>query len=316
MAGTPGFGVPLRGGRMPRSGGKSKDGEGMTRFGPTSHSFMSQRTRLHYVDWGNHDAPLLILLHGNRDHCRSWDWTAEALRERWHVVAPDLRGHGDSDWSQEGRYDFAGFVCDLDQLIFELGGQPAAIMAHSMGGHVALRYAGLFPESVTRLIAVEAVGAPPEQEEEQKRRSLSQRYRTWIDTRRAAAGRPPRIYGSVEDAQRRMQTENAWLSDAQARHLTLHGLRRTEDGGHCWKFDNCLGLWPPVDHPQEEVFALWQRIACPVLLMYGTESWPSSMGDDLMRTVGDVRRVDLGGAGHWLHHDSFDRFMAEVQAFL
>ena len=316
MAGTPGFGVPLRGGRMPRSGGKSKDGEGMTRFGPTSHSFMSQRTRLHYVDWGNHDAPLLILLHGNRDHCRSWDWTAEALREQWHVVAPDLRGHGDSDWSQEGRYDFAGFVCDLDQLIFELGGQPAAIMAHSMGGHVALRYAGLFPESVTRLIAVEAVGAPLEQEEEQKRRSLSQRYRTWIDTRRAAAGRPPRIYGSVEDAQRRMQTENAWLSDAQARHLTLHGLRRTEDGGHCWKFDNCLGLWPPVDHPQEEVFTLWQRIACPVLLMYGTESWPSSMGDDLMRTVGDVRRVDLEGAGHWLHHDSFDRFMAEVQAFL
>ncbi len=288
----------------------------MTRFGPTSHSFMSQRTRLHYVDWGNRDAPLLILLHGNRDHCRSWDWAAEALRAKWHVVAPDLRGHGDSDWSQEGRYDFASLVCDLDQLLFELGGQKAAIMAHSMGSHVALRYAGLFPDAVTRLVVVEAVGAPAEQEEEHRRLSLSQRYRNWIDTRRAAASRSPRIYASVEDAQRRMQSENAWLSEAQACHLTLHGLRQTEDGGYCWKFDNCLGLWPPVDHSPEETFALWQRIACPTLAIYGTASWQSPMADDIVRNVPDIRRVDLEGAGHWPHHDSFTRFMEEVEAFL
>src|SRR5882672_3889692 len=60
--------------------------------GPTSHTYFSQRLRLHYVDWGNAGKPPLLLIHGGRDHCRNWDWTAEALREDWHIIAPDLRG--------------------------------------------------------------------------------------------------------------------------------------------------------------------------------------------------------------------------------
>ncbi len=64
----------------------------MTPHGPTANSFISQRLRLHYVDWGNPEAPPLILQHGGRDHCRSWDWVAEELAKDWHVIAPDLRG--------------------------------------------------------------------------------------------------------------------------------------------------------------------------------------------------------------------------------
>ena len=64
--------------------------------GPTSRVYFSQRLRLHYVDWGNPGAPPLILLHGGRDHCRNWDWVAADLRRDYHVIAPDLRGHGDS----------------------------------------------------------------------------------------------------------------------------------------------------------------------------------------------------------------------------
>jgi pimeloyl-ACP methyl ester carboxylesterase len=75
----------------------------MTLHGPTSNTFISQRLRLHYVDWGNPDAPPLILQHGGRDHCRSWDWVAEELCKDWHVICPDLRGHGDSAWSPEGQ---------------------------------------------------------------------------------------------------------------------------------------------------------------------------------------------------------------------
>lgn len=71
-------------------------------LGPTSNHFVSQRLRLNYVDWGNAEAPTLILQHGGRDHCRSWDWVAEELRRDWHVICPDLRGHGDSEWSPEG----------------------------------------------------------------------------------------------------------------------------------------------------------------------------------------------------------------------
>src|ERR1043166_9194487 len=70
--------------------------------GPTSRIFFSQRLRLHYVDWGNAEAPPLLLVHGGRDHCRNWDWLAERLGRDWHIIAPDLRGHGDSQWSQDG----------------------------------------------------------------------------------------------------------------------------------------------------------------------------------------------------------------------
>ena len=77
--------------------------------GPTSHRFLSQRLRLHYVDWGNSDLEPLLMIHGGRDHCRNWDWIAHSLREKWHIIAPDLRGHGDSDWSPDGHYDMPFF---------------------------------------------------------------------------------------------------------------------------------------------------------------------------------------------------------------
>src|SRR3954469_25997225 len=87
--------------------------------GPTSRIFFSQRLRLHYVDWGNADAPPLLLVHGGRDHCRNWDWLAEELGRDWHIIAPDLRGHGDSQWSQDGTYMMAGYIYDLAQLIHQ-----------------------------------------------------------------------------------------------------------------------------------------------------------------------------------------------------
>src|SRR3546814_7064599 len=88
--------------------------------GPISNSFISQRLKLHYVDWGNESAPPLLLVHGGRDHCRSWDWVAERLADRYHIIAPDLRGHGDSAWSPDGQYDMDSFVYDLAQFVHQL----------------------------------------------------------------------------------------------------------------------------------------------------------------------------------------------------
>lgn len=129
--------------------------------GPTSHSYISQRLKLHYVDWGNADAPPLLLVHGGRDHCRNWDWVAEKLRDRYHVIAPDLRGHGDSAWSPDGNYDMDAFVYDLAQLIHQLDLSPVTIVSHSMGGNVALRYTGLYPDTVSKLVAIEGLGPRP-----------------------------------------------------------------------------------------------------------------------------------------------------------
>src|SRR5271156_1324813 len=134
-----------------------------TLLGPTSQSFISQRLRLNYVDWGNPDAPPLVLVHGGRDHCRNWDWVAAELRGDYHIIAPDLRGHGDSAWSTSGDYSMSAFVYDLAQPVHQQHLAPCRIVAHSLGGSIRLRYAGIFPENVLKLVAIEGLGPSPTQ---------------------------------------------------------------------------------------------------------------------------------------------------------
>lgn len=285
--------------------------------GPTSHGFVSQRLRLHYADWGNREAPLLLLVHGGRDHCRSWDWVAEALRDRWHVIAPDLRGHGDSAWSPDGNYEMSAFVYDLAQLVHQLDAGPVTIVAHSLGGNIATRYTGLFPENVRKLVSIEGLGASPKVLAERAATPFADRWRKWIADKRGAAGRLPKRYATLEDALARMKAENAYLTDDQARHLTIHGINRNEDGSWSWKFDNHLNVWPFSDIPQAEIEALWRAITCPTLMLYGADSWASNPErDGRIAHFANARVVEFANAGHWLHHDQFDRFMAELEGFL
>src|SRR5260370_9457992 len=108
--------------------------------GPTSRIYFSQRLRLHYVDWGNPGAPPLLLIHGGQDHCRNWDWVAAGLRRDWHIIAPDLRRHGDSQWSAHGIYTMAGYDHDLAQLIHQHHIAPVSVSGHSLSGTIALPY--------------------------------------------------------------------------------------------------------------------------------------------------------------------------------
>ena len=289
----------------------------MTPHGPTANSFISQRLRLHYVDWGNPDAPPLILQHGGRDHCRSWDWVAEELAKDWHVIAPDLRGHGDSAWAPDGNYEINAFVYDFAQLVHTLGHDQVTIVAHSLGGNVATRFTGLYPEKVRKFVNIEGLGPSPKTRAEREAAGYANRFRGWIEKRRAAAGRIPRRYPTIEAAYARMKEENAFLTDEQARHLTIHGASRNEDGTWSWKFDPYLNVWPFEDTPQELTEELWRAITCPMLLLYGENSWASNPElDDRMKNFRDARVIEFENAGHWLHHDQFDRFMAEIKAFL
>ena len=130
----------------------------LLRGGPTSHIYFSQRLRLHYVDWGNDDAPPMLLVHGGRDHCRNWDWVAQAFKADYHVIAPDLRGHGDSQWLIGGGYATIDYVYDIAQLVRQTGIDDMVLVGHSMGGSVSLAYAGLCPEKVGKLITIEGMG--------------------------------------------------------------------------------------------------------------------------------------------------------------
>ena len=275
--------------------------------GPTSHTYFSQRLRLHYVDWGNADRPPLLLIHGGRDHCRNWDWTAAALRDEWHVIAPDLRGHGDSQWSPDGSYTMAGYVYDLAQLIHQQRLAPVAIVAHSLGGTIALRYAGIYPESVSRLVAIEGLGPSARARAGRPSKTIAERMHEWIGEQRGLAGRMPRRYASIEEAFRRMQDENPHLSAAQARHLTVHGVNQNEDGTYTWKFDNYVRAFPPYDMSGRDVQFLWSRIACPTLLIYGKESRAGDPAADGRAGLFPHARVaGIDGAGHWAHHDRLD----------
>ncbi len=285
--------------------------------GPASRIYFSQRLRLHYVDWGNPGAPPLLLVHGGRDHCRNWDWVATALRRDWHILAPDLRGHGDSQWSMSGNYSMAAYLYDLAQLIHQQELAPVSIIAHSLGGMIALRYAGIYPENVRRLIAIEGMGMTPASMAERGRRPIAERMQRWIAEERALSGRMPRRYASLEDAFRRMQEANRHLSAEQALHLTQHGVNQNEDGTYSWKFDNYVRADPPYGMTREDVEALWSRIACPTLLVYGKESWAISPEEDgRIRHFKNARVVSFDNAGHWVHHDRLEAFLELVRDFL
>ena len=103
---------------------------------------------------------MAVLIHGSRDHCRNWDWVALDLRRHFHVIAPDLRGHGDSDWAIGGNYAMVDYVLDVAQLMDAVARGPATIIGHSLGAGVALQYAGTFSQRVKCLIAIEGLGPP------------------------------------------------------------------------------------------------------------------------------------------------------------
>ena len=287
-------------------------------YGPTSHLYFSQRLRLHYVDWGNEGAPNLLMIHGGRDHCRNWDWVAERMRDRYHIVAPDLRGHGDSAWAAGASYNDVNYIYDIAQLVHQKQMAPVTIIGHSLGGSIALLYSGIFPETVRKVVAIEGLGPTPERVERMRDMKIEERIRTWINMRRENAGRVPRRYASLEDAVTRMKQENTHLDDAQARHLTVHGAVQNEDGSYSWKFDNLVRMGGgPAGLSPEDQHRIWGCIACPILLVRGTESWASDpIADGRMRHFHDAKLVNIEHAGHWSHHDQLDVFMSHVEAFL
>jgi pimeloyl-ACP methyl ester carboxylesterase len=289
----------------------------VTNIGPTSHTYISQRLRLHYVDWGNPGAPPLLLLHGGQDHCRSWDWVAQALRADFHIIAPDLRGHGDSQWPSDGNYRVSAFIYDLAQLIHQQDLAPLSILAHSLGGNIAVRYTGIYPETVRRLVAIEGLGLPPKVATIRDVKAIEHRMSDWIGEQRRLSTRQPRRYASIEQALTRMREENGFLSPDQALHLTQHGVSQNEDGSYSWKFDNYIRSIPPTDLTGAEVQRLWGKISCPTLLVYGQESWDSNPAlDGRLQYFANARVSLYERAGHWVHHDRLEAFVEEAADFL
>jgi pimeloyl-ACP methyl ester carboxylesterase len=287
----------------------------MTTGEPRQHLFESQRLRLAYWGWGDPARPPCICLHGGVDQARSWDRMAAALSDDYYVVAPDLRGHGDSQWAIGGEYSTSQNVVDLMALIDRLDG-PVRVLAHSFGGHVTFMAAGAFPERFHSIVAIEGRLAGWTQ-----RRPFSpERLRETVTARRNLETRTPRVYPSIEAARQRLSQQNPRLSPSLARHIAGHAVRPVETGageaGYVWKFDNWAR--PGVRNEEvslDEAKAFFARIDRPVLYIVGGDSGAKQDMQSAAEHFPNARALVVPGAGHWVHHDEPDLVIDAAREF-
>ena len=285
----------------------------MSRHLPTSHSFYSQRLRLQFVEWGDPKAPTIVFVHGVRDHSRTWDDVLEYFADDYHIVAPDLRGHGDSEWVHGSGYDYLDYLYDLYQLIVQNDYGPVYLVGHSLGGAITSFFAGTYPELVAKLVVIEGIGM---WQRDAVDIPLREKLRVWVEATQSLADRQPKRYDSLEAAYQRMQEANPQLSSEQAYHLTLHGSVRHEDGRFTWKYDNYTYNFASMGIRADEMIELWESIQCPVLLLNAANGLDNRTGQDgTLLHFSNAQLHDIADAGHWTHHDQPEAVVNHIKEF-
>lgn len=285
---------------------------------PSVHYYSSCRLQLSYCQWEKPEAPNLLLVHGGKDHNRNWDWLANQLGASFNIVAPDLRGHGESDWNPSGSYYFSEFVVDIANLVDHLGWTSFSIVAHSLGSALSLHYTAAFPEQVERIVTMEGLVPPPRiLKEEALITTPSQRLRHYVGTTQKATRRRNRQFDSLEEALQRMMEQNPHFSRELAEHLTRHGIKTLDNGKLTWKSDPMMDLRLRFDIPPTQRDIMWRGIHCPILMIHGEESFAiHPLKDGTAALFDDVRIIDIGGASHWMHHDRPEEVLGHIRQFL
>lgn len=269
------------------------------------HTVLLHGTRFHYTEWGDAAAPPLILLHGVTGHARTWDDEARALSAAWHVFALDQRGHGDSDPAPDGDYTTDTLTGDLAIFIDSLGLAQVTLVALSMGGRVAIAYAGRYPTRVARLVVID-IG--PEI-------AVAGRGRVGG----MMAGSPER-FDSVARAIDYARTNAPRYTESMLRHRVEHGVRPLADGGVTWKYDRAIresvrhGRWrDPID-----LWPLWSSITCPTLIVRGADSdiLSPDIATRMLEALPHAHLAEIPDAGHTVPGDQPKAFMDALTTFL
>ena len=283
---------------------------------PRSTFVGTGQRRLHVVQWGDPASPPIILQHGMRDHARSWDWIAQRLADQYYVIAPDLRGHGDSDWAEPLGYTIAAFVLDLTDIVVALELQRFVFVGHSLGGAIGLRFAGAYPERVVAFCGIECIELPIVRDERRSPVPFARRLRDWTETERSRRVRAPRSYPTLEDARARMADGQEALDDETVANLVAHAVLPDPDGGFRWKYDNAARVRPPDDADGADLDSCLAAISCPVMLAYGDASWIPIPPAERLALLRNHRVVTFPGVSHWLHHTARSDFARELDTFL
>jgi pimeloyl-ACP methyl ester carboxylesterase len=277
------------------------------------------------LEWGDPAAPKLVLVHGWMDVGASFQFLVDAFAHERHVIAPDLRGFGGSDWQAQG-YWFADYVADLDALVEAFApGEAIDVAGHSLGGNVTMLYAGIRPERVRRAISLDGFGIPAESDDDAPRK-----FAKWLDALRDPPAFAP--YADLAAVAGRLQRNNPRLSRDRAAFLASYWARVLPDGRAELTSDPRHKLPFPTVYRVSEMIAIWKRIAAPVLWVAGADStiprWldahpEGEMGADglggvrrRMAAIRDARLVVIPDAGHMLHHDQPEAVARAVETFL
>jgi pimeloyl-ACP methyl ester carboxylesterase len=267
--------------------------------------------------WGPAGAPRLFLLHGSQDVSASWQFTVDAFGLEWEVVSPDWRGNGLSGWTGADSYWFPDYVGDLDALLERYSPeQPARIVGHSMGAHIAALYAGVRPDRVGRFVNVDGFGPPGGRQDPAPRRLAK-----WLAQLNDDTSQRP--YESFEEFALRMQSENPRLTDERARFLVQHWGKEEPDGTVVRRADPALKRINPVPLSQAEVLDCWRQTRASVLWVDGAQSglWARLMSnpqefEDRAGAYADLQIDHVDDSGHNIHHDQPERLAQLIEGFM
>ena len=270
---------------------------------------------LHLLEWSTEGVPML-LLHGFGNEAHIWDDFAPIVAPHYRTLALDHRGHGQSDWDREGRYDIDSLADDVETLTAALGIERMVLVAHSLGGRVATVFAGRHPERIAGLVIVD-IGP-----EVDLRGSL--RIRQDVESNLSP------VFDSVEEYARALSLSYPAAQPEALRRMALHGVRRREDGRFELVMDPALrgitaGRNASAEAEQQEN-ALRQRmwdalaaLSCPVLVVRGAASdilspeTADRMADEVLQ---NGRLAVVAQAGHSVMTDNPRGFNDAVASFV
>jgi pimeloyl-ACP methyl ester carboxylesterase len=272
---------------------------------PESHHLVVGRMRLHYLDWGVKGRHPILFLHGGGLNAHTWDLVCLMLRHRYHCLALDQRGHGDSEWEPTADYRFDAQVADVEGFIEKLKLERPLLVGHSMGGFAAMGYAIRHAASMAGLVLVDI--AP----EISMQGSL--KIRDFI--------RMDREMDSVEDFVERALKFNPMRNRELLRRSLLHNLRQQPNGRWAWKHDPNR-MPQNFEHERDErktmIMDNAQNIVCPTLVLRGSRSdvLTDESAKEFSESVPKGRWLRIENAGHTIQGDNPRALLDALDPFL
>lgn len=275
---------------------------------------MANGLRHHLLEWDGGGRTTVLCLHGFLDLGWAYHRVGPALAAGgYHVVAPDLRGHGRTERvGAGGYYHFMDYVLDVADLVDALARDRLALVGHSMGGGITGYFAGAFPDRVWRAVIMEG-GRLPETPLE----TVPHRVAEWVHGVRRVRSHPQRVYRTLADAAARIRKYDHRCPEEEARFIAEHGTDAVP-GGYVFQHDPLHVTRGPYPFRLDVALALWSAIPCPVLLVEGadtelkrTPDWPARIA-----AFRDLRHAIIPDAGHMMMRHRPDEVARVVLEFL